>query len=76
VVFLERPWAYWQAHQAEARADNLIEAKQVHVIDIVASNTVESRVRQALKDKARQLSELVRDPRIVTELLGGQPIKV
>jgi helicase-like protein/SNF2 domain-containing protein/LAGLIDADG DNA endonuclease family protein len=75
-VFLERPWAYWQAHQAEARVDDVINAKQVHVIDIVARNTVESRVRQALKDKARQLSELVRDPRIVTELLGGQPIHV
>lgn len=76
VIFLERPWAYWQAHQAEARVDDVINAKQVYVIDIVARNTVESRVRQALKDKARQLSELVRDPRIVTELLGGQPIKV
>jgi SNF2 family DNA or RNA helicase len=76
VVFLERPWAYWQAHQAEGRADNLIEAKQVHVIDIVAVNTVESRVRQALKDKAKALSELVRDPRTVESFLGGQRIKV
>lgn len=76
VIFLERPWAYWQAHQAESRADDIINAKQVHVIDIVAANSVESRVREKLKNKARQLSELVRDPRIVTELLGGQPIKV
>jgi SNF2 family DNA or RNA helicase len=76
VIFLERPWAYWQAHQAEARVDDVISAKQVYVIDIVARNTVESRVRAALKDKARQLSELVRDPRIVEELLGGQPLHV
>ena len=76
VIFLERPWAYWQANQAQARADDIRNAKQIHVIDIVAANTVESRVRQALKDKARQLSELVRDPRIVEELLGGQPVKV
>jgi SNF2 family DNA or RNA helicase len=76
VVFLEQPWAYWQAHQAEARVDDVINAQRVYVIDIVARNTVESRVRQALKDKARQLSELVRDPRIVEELLGGQPLHV
>lgn len=76
VIFLERPWAYWQAHQAEARVDDVINAKQVYVIDIVARNTVESRVREALKDKARMLSELVRDPRIVEELLGGQPLHV
>lgn len=76
VIFLERPWAYWQANQAESRADDVLRAKQVHVIDIVAANTVESRVRLKLKDKARQLSELVRDPRIVEELLGGQPLRV
>jgi SNF2 family DNA or RNA helicase len=76
VVFLERPWAYWQAHQAEARADDVRNAKQVHVTDIVATDTVESRVRLLLKDKARHLSDLVRDPRIVNELLGGQPLKV
>lgn len=76
VVFLERPWAYWQADQAEDRVHRAGQTEQVTVIDIVAANTVESRVRQALKDKARQLSELVRDPRIVNELLGGQPIHV
>ena len=76
VIFLERPWAFWQAHQAEARVDDVINAKQVYVIDIVARNTVESRVRERLKDKARMLSELVRDPRIVEELLGGQPLHV
>ncbi len=76
IVFIERSWAYWQNHQAEARADDVMGAKQVHVIDIVAANTVESRVRTVLKSKARQLSELVRDPRIVSELLGGQPLIV
>jgi len=76
IVFMERDWAFWRASQSESRADNIREAKQVHVIDIVAANSIESRVRQALKDKARQLSELVRDPRIVEELLGGQPIHV
>jgi SNF2 family DNA or RNA helicase len=76
IVFLERPWAYWQADQAQSRADDIRNAKQVHIIDIVAKNTVESRVREALKSKAGSLAELVRDPRIVEELLGGQPLRV
>lgn len=76
IVFLERPWAYWQADQAQSRADDIRNAKQVHIIDIVARNTVESKVREALKHKAGSLAELVRDPRIVEELLGGQPLKV
>jgi len=76
VVMLERSFAYWQNHQGESRADDIMNAKQVYVIDIVAANTVESRVRQVIKDKARQLSELVRDPRIVEEILGGQPIHI
>jgi SNF2 family DNA or RNA helicase len=76
VIFLERPWAYWQANQSESRADDIMKAKQVHVIDIVARNSVESRVREALKDKSRQLSDLVRDPRIVESFLNGQEIHV
>jgi SNF2 family DNA or RNA helicase len=76
IVFLERPWAYWQADQSQSRADDVMNAKQVHIIDIVAKNTVESRVREALKSKAGSLAELVRDPRIVEELLGGQPLRV
>jgi SNF2 family DNA or RNA helicase len=76
IVFLERSYAFWRSDQAEARADNIREAKQVHVIDIVAANTIESRVREALQDKAKQLSELVRNPRILAELLGGEPIHV
>jgi SNF2 family DNA or RNA helicase len=76
IVMLEPSWAYWQRGQAESRADDIMNAKQVHVIDIVARNTVESRIRQALKDKSRQLSELVRDPRIVESFLNGQPVHV
>jgi SNF2 family DNA or RNA helicase len=76
VVMLERSFAHWQNAQGESRADDIMNAKQIHVIDIVARNTVESRVREVIKGKARQLSELVRDPRIVEELLGGQPIHV
>jgi SNF2 family DNA or RNA helicase len=76
IVFIEPTWAFWQRQQSESRADDIANAKQVYAIDIVARNSVESRMREALKKKAGQLAELVRDPRIVEELLGGQPIHV
>lgn len=75
-VFLQRPWALWQAAQAEDRLHRRGQEEPVHIIDVVATNTIESRVRMALKDKASQLAELVRDPRIVRGLLGGQPLRV
>jgi len=76
VVFLQRPWAYWRADQSEDRAHRRGQTEPVSVIDIVAVNTIESRVREALKDKAAQLSDLVRDPRIVRDFLGGQRIRI
>ena len=76
VVFLERPWAFWQADQAEDRVHRRGTTGQVSITDIVAANTIESRVREALKDKAQSLSDLVRDPSIVRGFLGGQKIRV
>lgn len=76
LVFLERPWSYVQSAQAEDRIHRRGQTEEAHIIDIVAKNTVESRVRLALRDKAAQLSDLVRDPRIVKELLGGHPLRV
>lgn len=73
MVFLERPWAYWQAIQMESRSHRKGQQMPVHIIDIVTRNTVEARVRRAIQDKARSLSELVRNPRIVREVLGGLP---
>ena len=67
-VFLARPWGAAESSQAEARGYG---KGTLHVIDLVARNTIESRIRSALRDKARNLSELVRDPRIVRELFGG-----
>lgn len=75
-VFLERPWAFHQADQAEDRIHRRGQTGQVSIIDVVASNTVESRVREALKDKAQHLADLVREPRIVREFLGGERIRV
>lgn len=74
VVFLQRPWSIVEALQAEDRCHRI--GSEVHdsieVIDIVASNTIDSRVRAVLRDKAGQLADLLQDQRIVTQLLGGQ----
>lgn len=76
MVVLERPFAFWQADQMEDRIHRRGQEGQVTIIDIVASDTVESRVRETLKDKAGQLSELVRDKRIVESFLKGQKVKI
>lgn len=72
-VFLARPWSYVEATQAEDRLHRIGAEKHsaIEVIDIVAKNTIDTRVRTALRGKARQLADLVKDPRIVSELLGG-----
>lgn len=73
VVFLQRPWSLVDAIQAEDRCHRI--GSEVHdsieVIDVVARNTIDSRVRAVLRERAGQLSDLVQDPRIVAELLGG-----
>ena len=73
VVFLQRPWSLVESIQAEDRCHRIGSERHasVEVIDIVAARTVDSRVRAALREKAGQLADLVRDPRIVAELLGG-----
>jgi SNF2 family DNA or RNA helicase len=75
-VFLERPPAFWQADQAEDRIHRAGQTEPVSIIDIVAVNTIESRVRELMKNKAGQLGDLVRDPRIVRSFLGGQKIYI
>ncbi|MEV6413873.1 DEAD/DEAH box helicase [Kribbella sp. NPDC051718] len=73
VVFLQRPWSLVDSIQAEDRAHRI--GSEVHesieVIDVVAANTVDTRIRAVLREKAGQLAELVQDPRIVAEILGG-----
>jgi len=73
VVFLQRPWSLVEALQAEDRCHRI--GSEIHdsieVIDIVAANTVDTRVRAVLREKAGQLADLLQDPRIVAELLGG-----
>lgn len=71
-VFLEPGWEYWRRAQAEDRLHRRGQTAQVHIIDVIASNTVETRMRQAIRDKAKNLGELVRDPHIFREVLGGK----
>lgn len=73
VVFLQRPWSYVEATQAEDRAHRL--GSEVHesieVVDIIAADTVDSRVRAVLTGKADATAELLADPRIAQRFLGG-----
>ena len=72
LVFLQRPWSLVESLQAEDRAEgDLEQTRGTEVIDVVARNTVDTRVRAVLRERAGQLAELVQDPRIVAELLGG-----
>lgn len=75
VVFLQRPWSLAESIQCEDRAHRI--GSEIHdsieIIDILAVRSIDSRVREALKGKAHQLSGLLQDLRIVRELLGGLP---
>lgn len=74
-VFLARPWSLVDALQAEDRLHRIgAEHDSIEIIDIVASNTIDSRVRSVLKERAGALSDLVKDPRVVAELLGGASV--
>lgn len=70
-VFLAPPWGFVPRTQAESRAHRLGQTKPVQVIDIVCKNSVEARVFRALREKAGNLADLVRDRRIVEGFLGG-----
>ncbi|WP_134740017.1 DEAD/DEAH box helicase [Nocardioides sp. 503] len=72
LLFLQRPWSLVESVQAEDRGEGDMEATHgTEVIDVVARNTIDTRVRAVLRERAGQLADLVQDPRIVAELLGG-----
>jgi SNF2 family DNA or RNA helicase len=73
LVFLQRPWSIVESLQAEDRAEGIGASLErgTEIIDIVARNTIDTRVRSVLRQRAGQLSNLLQDPRIVAELLGG-----
>ncbi|PSK96679.1 helicase-like protein [Haloactinopolyspora alba] len=74
-VFLQRPWSIVEAMQAEDRFHRIGSEQHdsIEIVDVVAARTIDTRVRAVLREKAGQLGDLVQDPRIVTELLGGTP---
>lgn len=61
-IFLQRPWSRVLNDQAEDRLHRIgQEAQNVLYIDLVAANTIEEKVFDALADKEANLQELVRD---------------
>ena len=72
-VFIQRPWSYVEASQAEDRCHRIGSERHssIEIIDIVARNTIDSRVREVLHHKSGALAELLEDPNIVRQCLGG-----
>lgn len=77
-VFLQRPWSLVDAIQAEDRIHRIgaEQHESVEIVDIVASKTIDTRVRAVLKGKGGQLADLLQDERIIQELLGGKSVRV
>lgn len=73
-VFLSRPWSLIEATQAEDRVHRI--GSEVHdsvdIVDIVAVDTVDQAIRSALVDKAGALGDVLRDPRVLRDVLGGK----
>ncbi len=76
-VFLQRPYSLVEALQAEDRLHRIGAEghESIEIIDIRATNTVDTRVPALLKRRAKELADLVEDERIVTELFGGSKSK-
>ncbi len=72
-VFLQRPWSLAESIQCEGRVHRIGSERHdaVEIIDVLAKKTIDTSVRAALRGKAASLAEMVQDPRIVRELLGG-----
>lgn len=76
-VFLQRPWSLVEATQSEDRLHRIGAEghESIEIVDVIARNTIDSRVRSVLKQRAGQLSDFVQDPRIVAEILGGAEVR-
>lgn len=72
-VFLSRPWSLVEALQAEDRLHRI--GAEVHesitIVDIVSKGTVDQAIRARLVEKAEQLGDVLKDPRVAREVLGG-----
>ena len=73
VVFLGRPFSLVEALQAEDRAHRIGSERHesIEIIDVLAEGTVDQAVRGVLRGKAATLAEVLRDPRVAAEVLGG-----
>jgi SNF2 family DNA or RNA helicase/GNAT superfamily N-acetyltransferase len=60
-VFLERSWSMVDNAQAEDRIHRVGQERPVTIVDLVATDTVEDRVLEALADKQARLQDLVKD---------------
>ncbi len=73
VVFLQRPSKLAESIQCEDRAHRI--GSEIHesieIIDIKARGTIDDRIDEILHSKGGQLADLLEDPRIRAELLGG-----
>lgn len=75
LAFLQRPYSLVESLQAEDRAEgDLTQVNGTEIVDIIAANTVDTRIRAVLREKAGALSDLVQDPRVVAQLLGGASV--
>lgn len=63
-----------EAAHAYNIAAQIMHGEYARLNDIVAAETIDTRVRAVLREKAGQLADLVQDPRIVAELLGGATV--
>lgn len=74
VVFLSRPWSLIEALQAEDRAHRI--GSEVHdrieIVDIVTEGTIEDAVRRVLVDKGMALADVLHDPKMAQQVLGGK----
>ena len=67
------PLGVVDASQAEDRAHRIGSEQHdsIEIVDIIASDTVDSQVREVLRGKAAALAELLADPRIAHRCLGA-----
>lgn len=70
-IFLQRPYSFVDSTQAEDRGVGE-RYPTLDIVDLVAENSVDNRIREILHGKAAQLSQYLADPRIVRELFGGK----
>lgn len=61
VARLQRSWSLIKNAQSEDRVHRAGQTRDVTVVDFIAHDTVESRVRAAVENKEARLEELVRD---------------